>query len=109
LLDVLNGVERVRIKARGEGIINKKVRNRKQAGIARVFQTIALESAKIIRIAQLSADLLKEVPVMLLALRANLLLQMALEIGGDMVIIEQRIVDVKEENDFGHGDPQNPF
>ena len=46
---------------------------------------------------------------MLLALRANLLLQMALKIGGDAVIIEQRVVNVEEENDLGHGDGENLY
>jgi hypothetical protein len=39
--------------------------------------------------------LLKEVPVALLALRTNLLLQMALKISGDAVVIEQRVVNIK--------------
>jgi len=85
------------------------VRNRKQTGIARVLQAIALERAQIIRIAKLRADLLEEVPVMLLAFRANLLLQMALEVGGDAVIIEQRVVNVEEEDEVGHGDGENLY
>jgi len=48
---------------------------------SRVLQAIALQGAEIIGIAKLCANLLKEVPVALLALRANLLLQMALEIA----------------------------
>jgi hypothetical protein len=39
---------------------------------------------------------------MLLALRADLLFQMTLEVGGNPVIIEQRIVDVKKKNEVGH-------
>jgi hypothetical protein len=62
------------------------------------LQAIALQCAKIICIAKLGADLLKEVPIALLAFGANLLLQMVLEIGGDVVIIEQGVVNVKEEN-----------
>jgi hypothetical protein len=40
---------------------------------------------------------------MLLALRANLLFQMALEVGGDTVIIEKCVVNVEEKNGIGHG------
>jgi hypothetical protein len=39
---------------------------------------------------------------MLLALRADLLFQMTLEVGGNPVIIEQRIVDIKKKDKVGH-------
>jgi len=99
---VLDGIERIRIKPRGEGVVDEKVRDGEQAGVTRIFQAIALESAKIVRVTKLGAELLKEILVMLMAFRANLLLQMTLKVGGNQVVIEQRIVDVKKKNEIGH-------
>jgi hypothetical protein len=66
-----------------------------------------LERAQIICIAKLGANLLKKVPVVLLALRANLLLQMAFEISGYAVVIKQCVVNVEKENYLRHGDGEN--
>ena len=104
MLDVLDGIERIRIKPGGERIVDEKVRDGEQAGIARILQAVALERAKIIRVAKLRAELLKKVPVMLLAFRADLLFQMTLEVGGYPVVIEQRVVDVKKKNKIWHAD-----
>src|SRR5579864_1257839 len=80
------------------------MRDGEQAGIARVFQTVTLQRAQIIGIAKLGAYFFKEIPIMLLAIRADLLFKMALEVGGNAVVVEQRVVDVKEEDEIRHGD-----
>jgi len=67
------------------------------------LQAVALERAEIICVAEFGADFFKKIPVVLLALRANLLLQMMLEVGSDTVVIEERIVHVEQKDDIGHG------
>src|SRR5581483_5245110 len=75
LPDVLNGIERVRIETRGKWVINEEARSGKQAGVAGIFYAVTLESAEIIGIAKLNAQLLKDIPIALLAFRADLLLK----------------------------------
>src|SRR5438270_11138931 len=79
------------------------MRDGEQAGIARVFHAITLKRAEIISIAEFGAQLLKDFPVALLALRAHLLFQVAFEVGRDMVIVEERVVYVEKEDEAGHG------
>lgn len=69
-------------------------------GIARIFETISLERAKIIRITQLAPQLLKKCPVALLALPPDLTLQMPHQIGHNMVIIEQGVINIKQKDVF---------
>ena len=102
LLDVLDRIQRIRIETGGKGIIDEKVRDGEQAGIAGILQAIALQGAEIIGVAKFGAQLLKNIPVNLLALRTDLLLEVALEISGDAIVIEQGVVDVEEEDEAGH-------
>src|SRR6516225_7433438 len=63
LLHVLYDVERVRKQAIGEGVIEQKPGHGEQVRIAWILHAIALQSAKIIGITELLAELFEQVPV----------------------------------------------
>jgi hypothetical protein len=78
LLDVLNHFDRTGEKTLGERIIDQKIRHADQVRGARMFGAIPLQRSKVIRIAQLGPELLKNLPILQGALRANLAGEVAL-------------------------------
>jgi hypothetical protein len=72
--------------------------------VARHFNAIALEGSEVIGIAEFGAELLEELPVAFGRRRAHLIFEMALEIGGDMIVVDQCVVDIEEEDGPGAGD-----
>jgi hypothetical protein len=66
--------------------------------VVRVREPEPLQRSEIVRIAELVAEPLELVPVALLALRSELLGQITPEVVGDPVVVEQRVVDVKQED-----------
>jgi hypothetical protein len=42
-------------------------------------------------------------PITFVSLRAHFTLEVIVDVGGDGVVVQQRIVDVEEKNDFGFG------
>src|SRR5262249_39723122 len=58
---------------------------------------------EVVGVAELVAELLELVPVALLALGAELLGEPQPEVGGDAVVVEQRVVDVEQEDGLVHG------
>ena len=64
----------------------------------RVREPEALERAEVVRVAELLAQPLELVPVPLLPLGAEVLRQVRAQVGGDGVVVEQRVVDVEEED-----------
>src|SRR5438094_10509142 len=68
-------------------------------GIARVLYAIALERAEVVGVAELGAERLADRPVSLLPLRPDLARQVALQVGGDAVVVDERVVDVEQEDD----------
>ena len=67
--------------------------------VVRMLDAITLQRAEVIRIAELGAQLLENRPVAFLALRADLARQMAPEIVGDPIVVQQRVVDVEKKYD----------
>ncbi|NNG47860.1 MAG: hypothetical protein HKM86_12225 [Deltaproteobacteria bacterium] len=67
-------------------------------GVSRVFDPVALEGAQVVGVAQLHAELLEDCPVPLLALVADLLCEVTLEIAGYPVIVQQRIVHIEKKH-----------
>jgi hypothetical protein len=92
-------LERSRVEPVGEGVIDQERGQREEVGIARVLEAVALERSQVIGVAQLPAQILEQSPVALLPLRADLLVQELLEVLGDPVVVEERVVDVEEEDD----------
>src|SRR6266568_8249493 len=64
-----------------------------------MFVPIPLQSAEVIRIAQLGPQLLENSPIFLRSLRANLAGEVALQISCHSVVIQQRVVYVEQEDD----------
>ena len=74
------------------------MRHRQNAQIARVFDSVPLQRAEIICVAQLTAQLLEDRPVTLCLFGADLRFQMLPQVSRDPVIVEQRIIHIKEED-----------
>src|SRR5262249_8018717 len=70
--------------------------------IARVSQPVALEGTQVIRISQLGAKLLEELPVPLRPFRSDGSLEVAAQVRGHDVVVEQRVVDVEQPRVRGH-------
>jgi hypothetical protein len=92
----LQRIEGVWIESIGKRIVRQKVGDRQKLRISRVFDSVSLESAKIVGITKLLAQLFKKRPVALLAFGAYFSLEMPLEIGRYTVIVEERVVHVKK-------------
>src|ERR1700756_369313 len=74
--------------------------------VARILAAIALKGAEVIRISQLSAQFFKKSPIALLPLMSYLLVEVALKVGRDAIVIEQRIVYIEQENHtVAHDEP----
>jgi hypothetical protein len=105
----LEHVERLRVEPVGERIVHQERRRRQQARIPRILHPIALQRAEVVGIAELRPEPLEDRPVALLALRPDLAGEEALQVGGDAVVVEERVVDVDQEYDrtlrHRHGAP----
>ena len=60
-----------------------------------MFDAIALQSAKIIGVSELGAQDFEDFPIALRPVRANFGLQMVFEVGGDAIVIQQRVIYVE--------------
>ena len=61
-----------------------------------MFHSKALQSAKIIAVAQISEELFEDRPVTVAAVSAELTFEVALEIVLNAVVIEQSVIDVNK-------------
>ena len=66
--------------------------------ITGVLNPVALQCAQIVRVAELSAHIVEDRPVSLLALGPNRAIEMAHQIGDDTIIVEESVIDVEEEH-----------
>jgi hypothetical protein len=98
---MLNCIERLGKQAVGEGIVDHEIRNREELRLAGALDAIALEGSEVIGITEFGAELLEDLPVAVGGAGADFGLEMALEIGGDAIIIDERVVDVEEEYGIG--------
>ena len=92
-------VERAREEPVGERIVDQERRDGEQVRVARVLDAVALQRAEVVGVAELGAQRFEDRPVALLALGADLAREVALQVGGDAVVVEQRVVDVEQEHD----------
>src|SRR5262249_33436468 len=67
--------------------------------IARVLSAVSLESADIVAIAQLGEQILKDPPIALAGGGAKGALEMVLKVLLYRVVVEQRVVDIDEEDE----------
>src|SRR5438477_3945878 len=66
---------------------------------ARMSDPIPLQSAKVIRVAQFTPQLLENAPVFLCSRGADFAGEVALQILCDSVVVNQRVVYVEQEDD----------
>src|SRR6516162_4098247 len=90
--------QRARIEAIDEGIIEEKKRNTQQLLVIRMLQAIALQRAEVVRITELGAQLLEDLPVTVPARKAHLALEVRAQIVLHGIVIEKGIVDVEEKD-----------
>ena len=94
------GVERAGKQPVGERVVDQERRHRQQVRIARVHQSVALQGAQVVGVAELGAQRLEDLEVQLGPRGADLLEQVAAEVGAHPVVVEQGVVDVEQEDDF---------
>ena len=68
-------------------------------GIVRVFDPIALKRAQIVGIPQFITEFLEQLPIPLLTLAPQFLLQVAPEVDQNPVRVEQGVVDIDQKDD----------
>lgn len=93
------GVECLRVEAVRERILEQEVRHRHHVRIVRVVGPVALQCAQVVGVPELGPQLLEDRPAAPLPLGADLALQMAFQIGGDPVVVEQGVIHVEQEDD----------
>ena len=60
-----------------------------------MIDPVPLQRAEIVCVAELGAQLLEIIPVALLLIVADVALEIALHVGDDVVVVDQRVIDVK--------------
>ena len=91
-------VERMRIKAIGERIVQEPVGSAEDREIVRVFEPQALQRAEIVHIAQFVPQLVHDLPITranTIAMRGS---QPFPEVIPKSVVVEERIVDVEQKD-----------
>ena len=68
--------------------------------ILRVLDPEALESAEVIAVTQLCEQLFEDRPVSVARSGAELTFKVSLQVILDMVVVEQRVVDVDQKNNW---------
>src|SRR5690242_5821662 len=98
--EALEDVEGAGIETVGERIVHQERRHRQQVRFSRVFDTKTLQCAQIIAVAQIGEELFENRPVSVSRSCPEFTLEMALEVILDAVVVQQRIVDIDEKNDW---------
>lgn len=96
-------VESGRVEPLCEGIVHEEGRHAQNPWIVQVFQTVALERAEVVGVAPLDTKVLENGPVPIPAFRPELALEMSLEVGLDVIVVDQRVVDVQKKHGVGKG------
>jgi len=94
--EVIDRVERPREEPVRERVIHEERGQAEHVGIARVLDAVALECPKVVGVAELGTERFENRPVPFLTIRSDLVGEVALEIGRDAVVVEQRVVDVEQ-------------
>ena len=100
---MLDHVERGREEAVGKVVVDEEGRDREEVRIARVLDAVALQCSQVVGVAELDAQRFEDGPVSLLALDPDLADEIPLQVGGNPVVVEQRVIDVEQEYDPAAG------
>src|SRR5262249_6835658 len=98
---VLDCVERAGEESVGERVAQEKHGDGEQVGTVRILDPESLQGAEVVRIPQLLADLLEQLPVPILLILADGPPEMPAHVGDDVVVVEERVVDVEERHHRG--------
>jgi len=93
--------QRARVQSLRERIVEQEERDLQQLRLIEIFEPIALQRAQIIRVAELCPQFLEDHPVALAAGMAEFALQVLTEIGLHGIVVEQRVVDIEQEDGVG--------
>ena len=96
-----DGVERAGIQPIRERVVQEKEGDAKQLGLARALDAVSLERTEIVRVPELAAKVLENLPVAALALGAERVAKMTPQILDDGVVVQQCVVDVQQVDDVG--------
>jgi hypothetical protein len=101
--ELRDDVQCARVEPLCERIVDQKARHRQQPVRARAARldvgAVALQRAEVVGIAELAAQALELDPVAVGARRTELAHQVLAQVGDDAVVVEQRVVDVEQEDD----------
>jgi hypothetical protein len=101
-------LESARVEAIGERVVDQEARQRQQpvrGGSAPFhFGAVALQRAEVVGITELVARRVEDRPVAVGTGRAELALEMQAQLGDDSVVVEQRVVEVEQEDEVGTHD-----
>ena len=70
--------------------------------VLRVFDTVPLQCTEIVSIPQFDKQVLENCPVPIATGGTVLALEVGLDVSLDVVVVEQRIVDIDQEDDLVH-------
>jgi len=101
LLKVLDDVECIGEKAIGEWIFYEEARNGQQAQIVRIADSKNLQGTQVICVTEPGSQLLENCPIAPCPFGPNLLIEIAPKVGNDLVVVEQRVVNVEQEDEVG--------
>ena len=102
LLRMLHRVQRAAVQPVGEWIVHQPVRDAEQSRIVHVLEPVAFQRAQIVGVAQFVAQFLEDLPVSLACGGAVLDADMHIQIGLHAIVVQQRVVDVEQEDDVVH-------
>ena len=77
----------------------RKCGHGEHAQVARPGVAVPLQGAEVVGVAELVPELLEQLPVVAAAVLADLGVEVRAQVGGDAVVVEQRVVDVEQEDD----------
>src|SRR5262249_15025105 len=100
---VLDRVDRARIEPVCERVVHQEARYGQQRVITRMADARVLERAQVVGVAELRAELLEDLEVLLRAFRADLLHEVAPQVERHPIVVEQGVVDVEEDDDRAPG------
>src|ERR1700739_245595 len=84
----LDRLQSARIQAILESIINQERLNFENVGIARMFDSVSLQRAEVIRIPEFGSQRLEDIPIMIPAFRSESFVEVVLEISLDPIVVQ---------------------
>ncbi len=95
---VRDDVQRAGVEPLRERVVHQERRHGQQVRIARVRLAVALQRPEDVRVAELAAQLLEDLEKLVGPAEPHLAHQVLPEVDDDAVVVEQRVVDVEQED-----------